>query len=216
MAARSANSRGRRSDHAVYLKRRGEEFVVSKTPSELGPIASRRRAALAARALASATSEELDRLLEDGPLPRLRERLSHLAESLRYEEAARLRDRIEALEHVLERLRRLHELRKVELCLIAPGMESGWRKAFFVCGGGVCAVRSLPPGPGARLEIEAGLAICRGASERGGQPLTGKQAEDLLLLDGFVRQPPPELAILPLDAERIMAHLIRTRLPRAA
>jgi DNA polymerase III epsilon subunit family exonuclease len=211
-----ANSRGRRSEHAVYLKRRGEEFVVSKTPSELGPIASRGRAALAARALASATSEELDRILEDGPLPRLRERLSHLAESLRYEEAARLRDRIEALEHVLERLRQLHELRKVELCLIAPGMERGWRKAFFVCGGAVCAVRSLPPGGGARLEIEAGLAMCRGASERGGQALTGKQAEDLLLLDGFVRRPPPELAILPLDAERIMAHLMRKGLPRAA
>jgi excinuclease UvrABC nuclease subunit len=32
---------------------------------------------------------------------------AHLAERLRYEEAARLRDRIEALEHVLERLGRL-------------------------------------------------------------------------------------------------------------
>ena len=210
-----ANSRGRRSEHCVYLRRRGEEFVVSQTPSEFGPIASRRRAALAARALSSASAEELDRLLEGGPLPRLRERLSHLAESLRYEEAARLRDRIEALEHVLERLRRLHELRKVELCLIAPGMERGWRKGFFVCGGAVCAVRSLPPGAGARLEVEAGLAICRSARERG-EALTGEQAEDLLLLDGLVRRPPPELAVLPLDAERIMAHLMRTRLPRAA
>jgi len=117
---------------------------------------------------------------------------------------------------VLERLRRLGQLRKVELCLIAPGLEPGWRKAFFVCGGGVCAIRSLPPGPGARLEVEAGLAICRAAREAGGQILTGEQAEDLLLLDGFVRRPPPELAVLPLDAERIMAHLAGTRLPRAA
>src|SRR4029450_12301218 len=92
-----ANSRSRGKRHGVYLKRRGDEFVVSKSPSALGPIASRRRASLAARALASSTPEELDPLLQDGPLPRLRARLSRLAEDLRYEEAARLRDRLEAL-----------------------------------------------------------------------------------------------------------------------
>jgi DNA polymerase III epsilon subunit family exonuclease len=102
-----ANSRSRRKEHGVYLRRRGEDFVVTKTATPLGPIGSRRTASLAARALAQSTTEELDYLLEGGPLPRLRARLSHLAESLRYEEAARLRDRIEALEQVLERLRRL-------------------------------------------------------------------------------------------------------------
>ena len=37
-----------------------------------------------------------------------------------------------------------------------------------------------------------------------------------MLLHGFIRRPPPELAILPLDAERIVEHLSRGRLPRAA
>src|SRR6187397_86174 len=149
-----ANSRSRKKQHGLYLKRRGEEFVVTKKATVLGPIPSRRRAALAARALASCTPDELDRLLEDGPLPRLRARLSHLSEGLRYEEAARLRDRIEALEHLIDRLRRLEGLRRLERCLIAPMTEPGWRKAFFLCGGGVCAVRALPPGAGARIEIE--------------------------------------------------------------
>jgi DNA polymerase III epsilon subunit family exonuclease len=206
-----ANSRSRRKEHGVYLKRRGEDFVVTKTASPLGPIGSRRKASLAARALAMSTPEELDDLLQGGPLPRLRARLSHLAENLRYEEAARLRDRIEALEQVLERLRRLERLCRLELCVIAPAIEPGWRKAYFVCGGGVCAVRSLPPGGGERLEIEAGLALCRVARERSGGTLTPDQAEDLLLLDGFVRRPPPELALLPLDAGRITAHLARRR-----
>ena len=98
----------------------------------------------------------------------------------------------------------------MELCLIAPAGEPGWRKAFFVCGGGVCAVRSLPPGAGARLEIEAGLALCRAARGQAGETMTPEQAEDLLLLDGFVRRPPPELAVLPLDAGRITAHLTGT------
>jgi UvrB/uvrC motif len=205
-----ANSRSRRREHGVYLKRRGEDLVVTKTATPLGPIGSRRKASLAARALALSTPEELDDLLKGGPLPRLQARLSHLAESMRYEEAARLRDRIEALEQVLERLRRLERLRGLELCLIAPGIEPSWRKAFFVCGGGVRAVRSLPPGAGARLEIEAGLALCRAAREGGGA-LTPDQAEDLLLLDGFVRRPPPELAVLPLDGARITAHLMGRR-----
>jgi DNA polymerase-3 subunit epsilon len=195
-----ANSRSRRKEHGVYLKRRGDDFVVTKTPTQLGPIGSRRQASLAARALALSTTEELDALLQDGPLPRLRARLSHLAESLRYEEAARLRDRIEALEHLIDRLRRLERLRSLEVCLIAPALEPGWRKAFFVCGGAVCAVRTVPPGSGATLEINAGLSLCRQARDSAGDTLTAEQAEDLLLLDGFIRRPPPELAVLPLDA----------------
>jgi DNA polymerase III epsilon subunit family exonuclease len=210
-----ANSRSRRKEHGVYLRLRGEEFVVTKTPTSLGPISSRRRASLAARVLSTATPQELDRLLADGPLPRLRARLSDLAESLRYEEAARLRDRIEALEHVVDRLRRLERLRKLDACLIVPTEEPGRQKAFFVRGGAVRAVRSLPPGRGARLEIEAGLAICRNASIDE-EPLTSEQAEDLLLIGSFVRRPPPELTVLPLDAERIATHLQGRRLPRAA
>jgi DNA polymerase-3 subunit epsilon len=211
-----ANSRGRRKEHGLYLRRRGEDFVVTKAATQLGPFTSRRRTSLGARALAGSTPEELEVLLQGGPLPRLRARLSHLAESLRYEEAARLRDRIQALEHVVERLRRLERMRGLELCLIAPAIERNWQKAFFVCGGGVCGVRSLPPGAGARLEIEAGLALCRVARGRAGETLTIEQAEDLLLVDGFVRRPPPELAVLPLDAEEITAHLMGRQFPRAA
>ena len=210
-----ANSRGRRKEHGLYLRRRGDDFVVSKTPSQLGPIASRRRASLAARALSSCTPEELDRLHEGGPLPRLRARLADLADSLRYEEAARLRDRIEALEHVIDRVRRLERLRRLEVCLLAPALEPGWQRAFFVSGGAVRAVRSLAPGAGARLEIEAGIALCR-SSGADDEPLAAGQAEELMLLHGFIRRPPPELAVLPLDAQRIADHAGNRGLPRAA
>ena len=197
-----ANSRSRRREHGVYLRRRGDELVVTKAATELGPIASRRRASLAARALSSCTASELDDVLDGGPLPRLRARLARLADELRYEEAARLRDRIEALEHVVDRIRRLERLRRLEVCLVAPGLEPGWRKAFFVCGGEICTVRSLPPGAGVELEIRAALTLCK-ASGRA-DTLTSEQAEDLLLLDGFVRHPPPEVVALPLDPEQII------------
>jgi DNA polymerase-3 subunit epsilon len=192
-----ANSRSRNQNRTVYLRRRGDEFVVTDTPTELGPIGSRRQAALAARALARATPEELEQLLADGPLPSLRQRLADLTESLRYEEAARLRDRLKALENVLERLRRLEHLREVDTCLIAPALTPGWRKAFFVRAGVLCSVRPLPPGPGARLEIDAGLAIARHIP-RTREPLTGEQAEDMLLLGGFIGRPPLELTVIPL------------------
>jgi hypothetical protein len=124
--------------------------------------------------LSGATEEELGTLIEGGPLPRLRERLAHLADNLRYEEAARLRDRIEALEQVIDRLHRLERLRKLELRLVCPG-------AAFVVAGGRVTTDEQPPRP-----LEG--------------PLTAEQAEDLLLIDGFVRRPPPELKVLPLAA----------------
>ena len=131
--------------------------------------------------------------------------LAHLADSLRYEEAARLRDRIEALEHVVDRLARLRRLQELRACLIAPAAEPGWRTAFFVAGGLVRAVRPLPPGAGALVELEAGLACC--SSEQDDEPLSAEQAEELLLVGGFVRRPPPELAVLPLERDKIAARL---------
>ncbi len=94
--------------------------------------------------------------------------------------------------------------------------EPGWQKAFFVCAGSVCAVRALPPGAGAKLEVGAGLALCQAARGQNEEPLSPEQAEDLLLIDGFVRRPPPELAVLPLDAAKIGTHLAHKRLSRAA
>jgi hypothetical protein len=77
-------------------------------------------------------------------------------------------------------------------------------------------VRSLPPGAGVRLEINAGLTLCRLAREQAAETLTPTEAEDLMLLAGFVRRPPPELAVLPLDPERIAAHVARWEHQRAA
>src|SRR5205823_4758305 len=46
-----ANARSARPDRYVYLRRRGDGVVCSATPGPLGPLRSRRRAQLAARAL---------------------------------------------------------------------------------------------------------------------------------------------------------------------
>ena len=191
-----ANARGGRPDRYVYLKRRGDGLVVTSQPTPLGPIRSRRRAELAARALEGATAAELALLTSGGPLPRLRAKLRDLADCLRYEDAARLRDRIAALERVVTELAALERLRIAELCLLVPAVEEGCRRAFFVAGGRIAATRTLPPGPGAELELEAGVAEARAATAS----LAPEDADELLLVDSFLRRPPPELTAIRLAA----------------
>jgi DNA polymerase III epsilon subunit family exonuclease len=187
-----ANARSSRPDRYLYLARRGDRIVVTSAPSPLGPIRSRRCAELAARALQGASESELALLPSGGPLPRLRTKLRDLAECLRYEDAARLRDRIAALERVVRDLAELERLRAARLCLIAPAVEPGLRRAVFVSGGRVAAVRTLARGPAARIEIEAGLAEARGAEAS----LAPEDADELLLVGSFLRRPPPELEIV--------------------
>jgi len=187
-----ANARSTRPDRYLYLARRGDRIVVTSTPSALGPIRSRRRAELAARALQGATEGELALLSSGGPLPRLRSKLRDLAESLRYEDAARLRDRIAALEHVVDDLAELERLRAARICLLVPGLEDPFRRAFFVSGGRIASVRSIPPGPAGRIELEAGLAQAA-RSELSHAP---EDADALLLVGSFLRRPPPELQVL--------------------
>ncbi len=201
-----ANARNARPDRYVYLRRRGERIVVTSTAGELGPIHGRRRAERAARALDGATERELALLLSGGPLPRLRRRLGELAACLRYEDAARLRDRIAALEAVIGQLGRLDRLRAERRCLVAPAIEPGWRRAFFVAGGRVSAVRSLPPGSGARIEVEVGVAAARSALAEG-PSYAPEHADELLVVHEFLRRPPPELQVLPLDPGVICAQL---------
>ena len=190
-----ANARGSRPDRYLYLKRRGEGVSVTSEPTPLGPIRSRRRAELAARALAGASAGELALLSSGGPLPRLRAKLRDLSEALRYEDAARLRDRIAALERVVAGLAELERLRAAQLCLLVPALEGGYRKGFFVAGGRIAAVRTLPTGPGAVLELESGVAEALAAPGS----LAPEDADELLLVGSFLRKPPPELTVLRFD-----------------
>jgi hypothetical protein len=129
-------------------------------------------------------------------LPRLRRRLRALAEARRFEDAGRLRDRVAALERVCRELKRLERVRGLGCCVLVPAGDPGYVRAFFVAGGRVAAERTLPPGGGAALEVEAGLAAARRAGEL--------DLDELLLVDSFLRRPPPELRFAPLEREAIL------------
>jgi DNA polymerase III subunit epsilon len=188
-----ANARGGRPQS--YLRRRGERWVVVAEPTRFGPLASKRRAQLAARALDAFGGEELAQAL-----PPLRAKLRRLAGDLRFEDAARVRDRVAALEAVVERVDELDRLRAEELCLLAPAREPGFWRAFVVAGGRVRA-RTIPRGAAGRLEIHACLAAAHTAEPS----LAPEDAADLLVVSGFLRKPPPELRIVPLRLTDIQA-----------
>ncbi|HEY8030539.1 MAG TPA: exonuclease domain-containing protein [Gaiellaceae bacterium] len=193
-----ANARVARPDRHVWLRKRGEGVVASSKPTAIGPIRSRRRAQLAARVL---LAEELERPAT--ALPRLRRKIASLADARRFEDAARLRDRIAALEHVCRDLERLARLRALERCIVVPATEPGHARAVFIAGGRVAAERTLPPGGGAHLEIEAGLAAARRAGDL--------DLDELFLVARFLRRPPPEMSIVPLEREAILAAASRLR-----
>src|SRR5215213_2863178 len=135
-----ANARSARPDRYVYLRRRGSGWCVTDAPGPYGPLKSRRRAQAAARALGDWEGEPA------GALPALRARLKRLSAELRFEDAARLRDRMAALEEVCAGLAELDRLRALQLCLLVPAAEDGFRRAFFVSGGRIAAVRTLLDG----------------------------------------------------------------------
>jgi DNA polymerase-3 subunit epsilon len=200
----AANARASRPSRYVYLRRRGDSVVVSGRPGPLGPIRSRRRAQLAARAL---RADELER--PGDAIARVRARVRDLSEARRFEDAARLRDRLSALEAVTRSIQRAQRLRAARMCLLVPALEPGFVRAHFVAGGRLAAVRSLPPGGGAHLEAQAGLAALR---LDGAEPsLAAEDADALLLVDAFLRRPPPELVVTPLELDRILAGAERCR-----
>ena len=187
-----ANARSVRPDRYVYLRRRGDSVVCSADPGPYGPIKSRRRAQLAARALQGTGWET-----PAEALPKLREKLKRLARDLRFEDAARVRDRIEALEDVLAELSELDRLRQLEVCLVVPA-SGGGRRGVFVGKGQVVCSRPLPEGASTRLlqtlEGRAGLADVA----RARPTFAPEAADELAVVAEFLRRPPPELEIVAL------------------
>ena len=188
-----ANARSTRP--ACYLERKADRWAVVSGPTRFGPLTSKRQAQLAARALGDFEGDDLAAVL-----PALRRRLPRLARELRFEDAARLRDRITALDEVASRVAELERLRGEELCVLAPAREPAFWRAFFVARGRV-ARRSVPKGAAGRLEIDAGLA----AAATGEPSLTPEDAADMLVVASVLHRPPPELRVVRMRAVDILA-----------
>ncbi len=199
-----ANARGR-GGNEVWLRPGAKGWSVVGEPTACGPLTGRAAVQRAARALTGFDGEN-----PADALPQLRSRLGRLAREQRYEEAARLRDKIGSLERVVDRLDELRQLRELRACLLVPAREPGFLLAVAVAGGQVAAVRRIPLGSG-RLEVDALVA----AATRAVHSTGSQDAGELALMSMFVRRPPPELRVVPLETAAILG-AVRHRVPFAA
>jgi len=173
----------------VYLERREKGWKVTAEPGPLGPLRTKRRAQLAARALDAVDCED-----PADALPPLRAKLQRLSRDQRFEDAARMRDRLRALEEVVAHVAELERLREARLCILAPAREAGFQRAFLIAGGRVASARTMPVGGAGALELRAALAEAAPAMPS----YAPADADELLAVAGFVRRPGPELRIVPL------------------
>jgi DNA polymerase-3 subunit epsilon len=200
-----ANARGTRPDRHVYLRRRDARWCVTTDVTSFGPLTAKGVARRAARALDGHESDDVEAAL--GPL---RARIGRLARAQRFEDAARLRDRVSALEEVVVALRELERLRALRACVVVPAGRPGFVRAFAIAGGRVAAQRLVPHGAAGAVEAAALVAE---ASQTAGSRAP-EDADELRLVASFLRRPPPELRVGALDAEAIRA--LAEGLPLAA
>ena len=190
-----ANARAVRPDRHSYLERRGDRWAVVSKPGRFGPISGKRRAQVAARALGDFDGDDLG-----AALPPLRAKLRRLARDLRFEDAARLRDRVRALEEVAGRIAELDRLRASRVCMLAPAREAGFWRAFLVVNGRVVE-RTVPRGPGGTIELDTGLAVASAADVS----FAPEDAAALVVVAGVLRRPPPEVRVVSLDGAVTLA-----------
>jgi DNA polymerase III epsilon subunit family exonuclease len=180
-----ANARTPRPEQYVYLHRRGGRVVLSRVPSRYGPLRRSAAARRAAGALAGCTEAEFDGLLEGAPVDRLRRRLADASVDQLEFDVRRLRRRIASLEQVLDELRRLERLRRLELCVLAPALAPGRVDAFVVSGGRLAVHEDVdaaaPPLPRAAPAPAA---------------LDADQLDELLVVASFAERAPAELTLV--------------------
>ncbi len=191
-----ANARGTRPDRHVYLRRRDTRWSVTTERTPVGPVTGKGLARRAARALDGHASDDVEAAVEP-----LRARLRRLAREQRFEDAARLRDRLAALEEVVAVLRELDELRSLRACVVVPAGRPGFVRAYALAGGRVAGERLLPNGPAVSVEAATLLADARGRSAVD----ASEDVDEVRLVASFLRRPPPELHVGPLDVEAVCA-----------
>jgi DNA polymerase III subunit epsilon len=133
----------------------------------------------------------------------LRARMVALSEQRRYEQAAELRDQLDALESVRLRLARLRRSISVSGVLLAADVDSRFVQAFACAGGRVVGRRRLPRAGGAQLECEPLLASLRLSLAASPAPLAADQADAARLITAAFARPGRDVTAIPLSADAL-------------
>lgn len=133
-------------------------------------------------------------------LAELMERRDSLAEDLRFEDAAWLRDRIRALEHVITVQRRLRSVASRNLAIVAPSVQAGARELFCIRRGQVAGqsrlTRQTRLGTIARA-LETAFAAEEPAAD--GLPIAREKVDEMHLLDTWLQRNDDRLTVIHVD-----------------
>ena len=128
-----------------------------------------------------------------------RARMAALAADHRFEEAALLRDELEALEQVRAVLARLRRAAAREGLVIAADLDDRFVQAFACAGGRVVARRRLPRAGDAALELRPLTAALDAAQACPPAPLAPDEADTAHLIAAAFARPGREIAVVSLS-----------------
>ena len=174
----------------MWLRQRGDAVVATTRPSPVGPLRSRRTAQLAARALTPGRARPSRGRAASPPPPAARARRRSPLRGCR---TAPRPDRSSGAG--LPRARAPRSRATARVLRARPGRRARLRPRVLR--------RQRPGRGGATLPPAVARARGRSRSRRRLRPQK-LDLDELLLLESFLRRPPPELRVAPLEREAIL------------
>ena len=130
----------------------------------------------------------------------LTDRRDALAEDLRFEDAAWLRDRIRALEHVITVQRRLRSVATRNLAIVAPSVEAGTRELFWIRRGQLAGQARLTRQTRLVTIERALLATFAGDPTAADEsPIAREKVDEMHLLDTWLQRNDDKLTVIQVD-----------------
>ncbi|MDX6522957.1 MAG: hypothetical protein QOI17_470, partial [Gaiellales bacterium] len=153
---------------------------------------------------------------DGGAVSAMRSRMAALGAERRYEQAAELRDQLEALEKVRLALARLRRAAARSGVLLAADLDARFVQAFACAGGRVVARRRLPRGGDAMLETAPLMASLAAAMAARPVPLAADQADIAHVIAAAFARPGRDLVAVPIAADHAAQAATRVAAARHA
>jgi DNA polymerase III subunit epsilon len=123
-----------------------------------------------------------------------------LAEDLRFEDAARLRDQMRALEHVVNVQQRLNDVATRNLAIVAPSVEKVAREIFWIRRGQLVGqtrvTRQTRP---STVERALTVTYAEEEAEAVNQPIPREKVDEMHLLDTWLQRNDERLTVISVD-----------------
>ena len=130
----------------------------------------------------------------DAPVALLRERMERASDQLDFERAALWRDKILRLEALREQFARLRfALESLSFTYTIPGPK-GDDRVYVIRRGCVLAESAVPQSPAEHETLAKHVASAMNPTSRGPQTVPGREVDEVLLVAGWFRKYPKELA----------------------